>query len=143
MAYKSKYKPENLDKYVGDPTNIVCRSSWERKVCKFLDFNENVIEWGSEEIAIPYYSDIDKKWHRYYPDFICKIKNKNGGIDKLVIEVKPEKQTKPPKEKKDKRKYFSEMKIFAINNYKWEAAKKFCSKNGWVFKILTEKDIFK
>ena len=143
MAYKSKYNPKNIEKYVGDPSNIICRSSWERKVCKFLDFNTNVLEWGSEEISIPYYSDIDKKWHRYYPDFICKIKNNGGGVDKLIIEVKPEKQTKPPKERKDKRKYLSEMKTFAINNYKWQAAEKFCSEHGWVFKILTEKDIFK
>jgi len=143
MAYKSKYKPQNPDKYVGDITKIVCRSTWERKVCKFLDFNENVISWASEEIAIPYFSHVDEKWHKYYPDFICEIKNNQNKVDKLIIEVKPLKQTKPPKENKDKRKYLREMKTFAINNYKWEAAKEFCSKNGWVFKILTEKDIFK
>lgn len=143
MAYKSRYKPENPEKYVGDITKIVCRSNWERKVCKFLDLNDNVVSWASEEIAIPYFSSVDSKWHRYYPDFICEIKNKENKVDKLILEVKPLKQTKPPKENKDKRKYLREMKTFAINNHKWEAAEKFCSENGWVFKILTEKDIFR
>jgi|TARA_R110000868_G_scaffold155822_6_gene382415 hypothetical protein len=143
MAYKSKYKPQNPNKYVGKIENIVCRSTWERKMCKYLDLNENVISWASEELAIPYFSLVDDKWHRYYPDFMCKIKNKSGTIDKLIIEVKPEKQTKPPKAKKQTRNYLREMKTFAINTYKWEAAEKFCTENGWVFKILTEKDLFR
>lgn len=143
MAYKSKYNPKNPEKYVGDISNVICRSNWERKVCKFLDLNENVIHWASEPIAIPYFSPIDNKWHRYYPDFMCEIKNKQGEVDKLILEVKPLKQTKQPKENKDKRKYLREMKTFSINNYKWKAAEKFCLENGWVFKIITEKDIFK
>ena len=73
MAYKSKYLPENREKYVGNFENIVCRSTWERKMCKYLDLNENVINWGSEELKIPYYSPVDKKWHNYYPDFLTKI----------------------------------------------------------------------
>lgn len=142
MAYKSKYKPINPEKYIGNLENIICRSSWERKVCKFLDLNENVIRWASEELAIPYFSHIDKKWHRYYPDFLCEVKDKSGKIRKQILEIKPEKQTKPPK-KKNTVNYLNEMKTYSINNYKWEAAKKFCEENGWEFKILTEKDIFK
>ena len=142
MAYKSKYTPENPEKYMGNVDNIICRSTWERKVCKFLDLNTNVLKWASEELAIPYFSHIDKKWHRYYPDFLCEIKDRNGKIKKQILEIKPEKQTKPPK-KKEEKKYLKEMKIFAINTYKWEAAEKFCEENGWEFKILTEKDLFR
>ena len=97
MAYKTKYKIENPSKYIGDPTKIICRSLWERRVCKYLDENINVLRWGSEELIIPYYSPVDKKNHRYYPDFIAEIKDKSGNIKTYVIEVKPKKQTKPPK----------------------------------------------
>ena len=52
MAYKTKFIPENASKYIGDPARIICRSLWERKVCKWMDSNLNVIRWGSEELAI-------------------------------------------------------------------------------------------
>jgi len=142
MAYKSKYSPENPQKYIGNPNNIICRSTWERKMCKYLDFNENVIKWASEEFSIPYYSHVDNKWHRYYPDFMCEIKDKTGKTKTYVIEVKPLKQTKQP-EKKNGKKYLSEMARYSINKSKWEAAEKFCDENGWTFKILTEKELFK
>lgn len=142
MAYKSKYKPINPHKYVGDISNIICRSNWERKVCKFLDLNENVLSWSSEELSIPYFSPIDKKWHKYFPDFICELQTKNKNTEKIIIEVKPEKQTKQPNPSKNKKKYLNEMKTFTINTCKWTAADSFCKKNGWKFKILTEKELF-
>ena len=142
MAYKSIYKPINKNKYHGDIESIVCRSSWERKMCKYLDLNKNVLKWSSEEISIPYFSNVDNKWHKYYPDFLAEILDSNNNIKKYMIEVKPEKQTKPPK-KKNSRTYLNEMKTFSINISKWEAAKKVCDENGWIFKIITEKEIFK
>ena len=72
MAYKGKYKPENPKKYKGDPTNVVYRSLWERKFMHYCDVNENILEWASEEIHIPYISPIDRKKHKYYPDFYIK-----------------------------------------------------------------------
>ena len=87
MAYKTKYKTQNPSKYIGNPTNIICRSLWERRVCKYLDENVNVIRWGSEEMAIPYYSPVDKKMHRYFPDFIAEIKTKDAEKKTYVIEV--------------------------------------------------------
>jgi hypothetical protein len=144
MAYRSKYKPENSSKYIGNSSNIVCRSSWERKMCKYLDKNTNVIRWASEEISIPYISPIDKKPHKYYPDFIAEIKDNNEEINTYLIEVKPYKQTKPPIKKKKYTKTFGiNMKTYIINEAKWEAAKKLCNDNDWQFKILTEKDLFK
>ena len=142
MAYKSRYKPTNKSKYLGNSNNVICRSLWERRVCKYLDNNKNVIRWGSEEISIPYYSPVDKKWHKYYPDFIVEKKNPNGTVETLVIEVKPLKQTKPPKKPKRKsRNYINECIRYEINASKWKAAESLCNKKEWKFIILTEKDI--
>ena len=65
-SIKSKYKPSFPKKYKGDPTNIICRSSWERKFCRWCDMNENILQWGSEEFYIPYMSPLDKRVHKYY-----------------------------------------------------------------------------
>ena len=142
MAYKTKYKTQNPSKYIGNPTNIICRSLCERRVCKYLDENVNVIRWGSEELAIPYYSPVDRKMHRYYPDFIAEIKSPDGSVKTYVIEVKPKKQTKAPeKKKKQTKSYIKECMTFAINEAKWKSAKEVCNGKGWDFIILTEDDI--
>ena len=142
MAYKSKYKPNNISKYIGDANNIICRSLWERRVCRYLDENKNILRWGSEEISIPYYSKVDKKWHKYYPDFLIEKTNKNNTVDTIIIEVKPKKQTKPPKKPKRKTKnYMKECMTYEINSSKWKAATEYCNKNKWKFIILTEDDI--
>ena len=142
MAYKTKYKTQNPSKYIGDPTKIICRSLWERRVCKYLDENKNVIRWGSEELVIPYYSPVDRKMHKYYPDFIAEIKDKSGTIKTYVIEVKPKKQTKPPKKPKRKTKsYLNECMTYAVNEAKWKSANKMCKEEGWEFIILTEDNI--
>ena len=111
-------------------------------MCKYLDLNENVKKWASEELSIPYYSHVDMKWRKYFPDFLCELIEKDGELKTYLIEVKPLKQTKPPVKKTGK-KYLNEMATFSINNSKWEAAKKFCDENGWTFKIITEKELFK
>ena len=40
----------------------------------YCDKNDDIIYWASEELAIPYINPIDKKRHRYFPDFIIKTK---------------------------------------------------------------------
>ena len=143
MAYKSRYTPINKDKYIGDSNNIICRSLWERKVCKYLDTNKNIIRWGSEEVTIPYYSPVDRKYHRYFPDFIVEKEGNDGEIETILIEVKPFKQTLKPKVKKKKSKsYIRECITYEINSAKWKSAQEYCRKNGWKFLVLTEKDIF-
>ena len=141
MAYKTKYKTSNPSKYIGDPTKIICRSLWERRVCKYLDENTNVIRWGSEEIIIPYYSPVDKKMHRYFPDFIAEIKTPKNGIKTYIIEVKPKKQTKPPIKKRKTKSYIKECMTYSVNEAKWMSARKYCKKSGWEFIILTEDNI--
>ena len=54
MAYSGYFKPKNPTKYRGNPTNIVYRSLWERKFMVFCDNNPSILQWGSEEIIIPY-----------------------------------------------------------------------------------------
>ena len=143
MAYKTMYKPINESKYVGDSTNIICRSLWERRVCKYLDTNENVLRWGSEEITIPYVSPLDNKRHRYFPDFIVELITQDGKKKTKVLEVKPYKQTiRPETGNKRKKTYMQECTTYVVNDAKWKAAKEFCRVKGWEFVILTEKELF-
>ena len=142
MSYKGKYQPTNPKKYKGDPTNIVYRSLWERTFMKYCDTNENILEWFSEEIAVPYRSPIDNKIHRYFPDFYIKVKESNGSIKKYIIEIKPKKQTVEPIPQKRKTKgYIYEVYEYAKNQAKWKAAEEFCKDRGYEFKILTEQDL--
>jgi hypothetical protein len=139
MSYKGKYQPINPKKYKGDPTNIVYRSLWERTFMKYCDTNENILEWFSEEIAVPYRSPIDNKIHRYFPDFYIKVKESNGSIKKYLIEIKPKKQTVEPIPQKRKTKgYIYEVYEYAKNQAKWKAAEEFCKDRGYEFKVLTE-----
>ena len=100
MAYSGRFTPKNPQKYVGDPKNIIYRSSWEVKVMDWLDRNDDVISWQSEETIVPYKSPVDGKWHRYFPDFLVKVKTKDGKFKTMMLEVKPKKQTLPPEPRK-------------------------------------------
>jgi hypothetical protein len=141
MSYSGKFTPKNPQKYKGDPTNIIYRSSWEVKVMKYLDDHPDVIWWGSEELVIPYWSPVDNKKHRYFPDFVAKIRQKNGVIKTFVIEVKPEAQTKPPTQKRKTKRYIQEAATYVINQSKWKAATEFCKDHGWEFQVITEKHL--
>jgi len=139
---KSKYKPEYPKKYKGDPNNIICRSSWERVFCRYCDRNRNILEWGSEEVIVPYRSPIDNRVHRYFPDFYIKVKESNGTIKKKIIEIKPLKQCIEPKVKQRKTKgYIFEVVEYAKNQAKWNAAKEWCLDHGYEFQVLTEHDL--
>jgi hypothetical protein len=142
MSYKGKYQPKNPQKYKGDPTNIIYRSLWERKFMVYCDTNENILEWFSEEIAVPYRSPIDNKIHRYFPDFYIKVKESTGQIKKYLIEIKPKKQTIEPIPQKRKTKgYIYEVYEYAKNQAKWKAAQEFCEDRQWEFKLLTETEL--
>ena len=135
MAYKGQYTVKNPKKYLGDPEKVIYRSHWEREVMMFLDENENVLEWGSEEIAIPYDNPVRGGQSRYFPDFIIKM---NEGPIKIV-EVKPAKQTvKPEQPKRRTQKYIQEVATWVINSEKWRAARELCERNEMDFEIWTE-----
>ncbi len=141
MSYKGKFIPKHPKKYAGDANNIIWRSTWERKVMDWLDQSESVIYWSSEELVIKYYNPIDNKIHRYFPDFIVKVKRKDGTVMTHVLEVKPEYQTKEPVRKRKTQKFINEYVTYTINMSKWKAATEFCKDRGWEFRILTEKNL--
>ena len=142
MAYSGKYNPRNPQKYMGDHTKIIYRSSWECRVMDWLDKDDNIISWSSEEIIIPYVSPVDGRYHKYYPDFLVKSKNSQGKITTMMIEVKPKHQTMPPVQPKRKtRKFITEVMTYGVNQAKWKAAEEYCLDRGWTFRVLTEDDL--
>lgn len=142
MAYKGIFRPNNPSKYKGDPTNIVYRSRWELIVMQKLDAHPDVLEWSSEEINIRYRSPLDRKIHRYFPDFYMKRKGQDGKIESFLIEVKPKAQTVPPKvQNKPTRRYINEVATWGVNSAKWAAAEEYCKDRGWTFMKITEDDL--
>jgi hypothetical protein len=139
MAYSGKYRPVNHKKYKGDPRAVFYRSLWELKFMKWCDSHDHILEWGSEEIVVPYRSPLDGRVHRYFVDFYAKVRNKSGTAKKYLIEVKPKKQTVEPKLPKRKTKrYLTEVTTYITNQAKWEAAREWCADHGLEFIILTE-----
>lgn len=139
MAYSGRFIPKNPKKYVGDANNIIYRSSWECKVMSWLDQNDSVISWASEECIVPYVSPVDGRPHRYFPDFIVKVKTKTGTFKTMMLEVKPKKQTiQPEPRKRVTKQYITEVTTYAVNQAKWKAATEFCLDRGWEFKLVTE-----
>jgi hypothetical protein len=116
----------------------------------FCDNNKSVIWWNSEEVIVPYISPVDNRWHRYFVDFLVKLKTKNGDEEIVLIEVKPYRYCKPPKKMnlsgvdkrtKQARRYLREATTWGINSSKWDAATKYSDKKGWTFKIITDKEL--
>lgn len=150
MAYKGKFKPTNPAKYRGDPTKIIYRSLWERRVFSVLDQHPSVVWWQSEEVIIPYVSPIDNRVHRYFPDIVYEMKKKDGTTQVIMVEIKPLAQTRAPdpanrnktKTGRVSTRYLREVKTYGVNEAKWKAARQFCETKGWTFTIMTEKDIF-
>jgi hypothetical protein len=142
---KGIFKPRNPQKYKGNPTNIIYRSSWELKMMSHFDGHPNIIWWQSEEVIVPYRSPIDNKIHRYYPDFLVNLKNKEGILQTIMIEVKPKNQSIPPMLKEGQttknKKYIREVILWGKNEAKWKAAQEYCKDRGWSFQVFTEEQI--
>ena len=137
---QGRFHPQNPEKYKGDIQNIIYRSSWELKFMQWCDRNPNVIEYASEEFCIPYLSPIDGRVHRYFPDFIMKVKEQSGEIKKYIIEIKPKKQTIPPIQtsKKRNKTFINEVKTYVVNEAKWKAAEEWCKDHLLEFMVITE-----
>ena len=140
MAIKSKFRPLNPEKYHGDPSNIICRSTWEKAFCNWCDRTESVIIWSSEEKRIPYYDPVMKKRRTYYPDFWVRYKDSKGTIHEEIIEVKPQKQIDGPavNPKRRTKGWLSEVYVYATNQAKWKAACEYCEDRGMSFRLLSE-----
>ena len=144
-TYKGRFQPINPQKYKGDKNNIIYRSRWELRFMSWCDTSSQVLEWASEELYIPYLSPKTRKFQRYFPDFLIKVKD-GKKTRKIMIEIKPLKETMPPsdmsgKRKKTKAKLLQESMTYAINTAKWDAARKFCKKHDIEFKIMTEREL--
>jgi hypothetical protein len=140
--YKGRFKPKFPKKYKGDPTNIIYRSSWEKQCMLYFDRTDNILEWQSEELFVPYKHPIDGRIHRYFPDFLIKVLNKDKKVETIMVEVKPFKETKEPKiQTRKTRRYINEVKTYAINTYKWKYAREYCADRRWKFIIITEKEL--
>ncbi len=146
--YQGYYRPLNEEKYVGDCSEIIYRSSYERKFMVFCDSNTNIIKWASEPIGIKYLNPLDKKTHTYYIDFWIKVLNSRGIEEKVLIEIKPKKQLERPifegryKVLSKIKSYNKSMEMYIINLAKFSAAKDFAEKNKMRFMILTEDFLF-
>ncbi len=145
------FKPINKEKFIGKEGYTVCRSSWELVFCRWADHNPSVIQWCGEGIQIPYIDKTSRdkkglpKKRRYFPDFLCKIRDRSGQIVTWLIEVKPKKECQPPlkRGRKTKKTMMYEQKTWAVNSAKWKSAESYCRKKGWIFKILTEDHLIK
>jgi len=141
-TYKGKFRAKNPGKYRGDINNIVYRSLWELRFMKWCDLNDSVQEWGSETVIVPYISPVDRKIHRYFVDFYIKVNAKTGISQKYLIEIKPERFTKPPAiPQKKTKKFIDEVFQYGVNEAKWKAAFEFCQDRNMKFMVLTEKDL--
>mgnify|MGYP000694752420 CR=1 FL=1 len=142
-SYKGKFQPKNPKKYMGDPENIIFRSSWELRAFKFMDERPEVLEWRSEEVIVPYFDPSTGRHRRYFPDIVARIQNPDGTTKTVMMEIKPMKETKEPKvQKKRTKKYVTEVTTWATNQAKWKSAQEYCKDRGWQFVLVTEQNLF-
>ena len=147
IDFESKYHqrrfiPKNPRKYQGNHNMIINRSSWETIFAKWLDENDDVLQWSSEELAIPYKCATDNRFHRYFVDFKMTLKTKDGERKTFIVEIKPMAQTQVPKYPgRQTKRYLTESMTFAKNQSKWKAAQRYAKDRGWEFVIITEKEL--
>lgn len=133
-----KYHPERCMNImeVAEIEPICYRSSWERDFLEWADSNDAIIRYGSEIISIPYKNPIRGKMAIYIPDGYIEFVNKQGQIEKYLIEIKPMSQSKLSEAKDG----YDRLRV-CQNAYKWSQAIKYCKKRGITFKVLTEYDL--
>lgn len=139
---QGSFIPKNPKKYKGDPTEIIYRSSWERRFMNYCDSKTSIVEWSSERIIVPYLYDADGRKHRYFVDFSIVVEDKDGKRQTYLVEIKPHKKTMPPKKpKRQTKSYIYESLEFVKNQNKWDAARKYAAERGWKFIVLTENEL--
>jgi hypothetical protein len=134
---KGRFIAKNPQKYLGNPGNIIFRSSWELKLFQWLDRTPAVMQWASEEFSIPYLSPVDNAVHQYYPDALVIYKDKFGNLKKEIVEIKPYKETVLTPKATDRDKM-----ALIMNTAKWKAAARFAELQGMTFRVITEKSMF-
>jgi hypothetical protein len=138
------YMLTNKEKYMGDPSNIVYRSSWELAFMKYCDVNERISKWNSEGVTITY-KDLKGKSHRYYPDFYYELIDPNdpGRLSRVLVEIKPYAETIPPKRPLNEsmsamKNYNYACDTYIKNRLKWDKADVWCQQRDMKFIVVTE-----
>jgi hypothetical protein len=86
------YQVKNAEKYVGKGTPRF-RSGWEHAFMRFCDNNDNILQWASESITIPYRNPITGKHSIYVPDFLITYRTRQNTMVAEIIEIKPKNQS--------------------------------------------------
>lgn len=148
--HQGYYKLQNVHKYLGNPVEVVYRSSWEYKFMLYCDLNPGVLKWGSEVFKIPY-TDRMGHPHNYIPDFYLETRNNENPdlMNRFLVEVKPEKEIREPvlpvgniSEKKLKSLEY-EIGVWQKNKYKWTYTIEWCKARDMKFWLVTEEHLSK
>jgi len=130
------YQVKNPQKYVGKRSPRY-RSGWEFAFMTFCDNNDHIVQWASESITIPYRNPLTGKNTIYVPDFLVQYRTKNNQVITELIEIKPKKQSVIESKASAR-----DRAAVAVNYAKWDAAMKWCKRNGLIFRVITEDDLF-
>lgn len=133
---QGQYVIQNPAKYVGKGIPRF-RSGWEHSFMRFCDANDNILQWASESIAIPYRHPLTGKMTQYIPDFLIMYRNRDNTVKAELIEIKPKKQSVIESKMSSR-----DRAVVAINYAKWDAATKWARRNGMTFRVITENDMF-
>ena len=131
------YHVTNRLKYVGKREPRY-RSGWELAFMRFCDTNDNILQWASESIVIPYRHPLTGKMTNYVPDFLITYRTRDNRMCAEVIEIKPKKQSVIESKASAR-----DRAVVAVNYSKWDAATKWCRRQGLQFRVITEDDIFR
>jgi hypothetical protein len=131
------FRPVNAEKYVGKGLPRY-RSGWELAFMQFCDNNKHILQWASESIVIPYRHPFTGRMTNYIPDFLVVYADKNGSQRAELVEIKPKKQSIIESKASNR-----DRAVVAINYSKWDAATKWCRRQGLTFRVITEQDIFR
>jgi hypothetical protein len=105
---------------------------------RFCDTNDNILQWASESIVIPYRHPLTGKMTNYVPDFLITYRNRDNTMRAEVVEIKPKKQSIIESKASAR-----DRAVVAVNYAKWAAAQAWCKRAGLTFRVLTEDDIFR
>ena len=131
------YEVINRHKYVG-LNNPRYRSGWEHSFMRFCDTNDNILQWASESIKIPYQHPITGRQTIYVPDFLITYRTRDNTMRAELIEIKPKGQSVISEGQKPR-----DRAVVAVNYAKWAAAQKWCARQGLSFRVITEDDMFR
>ena len=131
------FEVRNPQKYLGKGKPKY-RSGWEHAFMRFCDNNDSIVGWASESISIPYRNPLTGKMTNYIPDFLIQYRQRDNTVKTELIEIKPKKQSVL-----ESKMSVRDRAVVAVNYAKWDAATKWCRRQGLTFRVITEDDIFR